>query len=70
MLGSSVSESELFVESWQAILGLCFVLVVLFMPNGLAGIAHNACKKFIAYRAKKKQATESNNSNAFAEGET
>ncbi len=69
MLGSSVSESELFVESWQAILGLCFVLVVLFMPNGLAGIAHSACKKFIAYRTNKKQATESNDAKAFAKGE-
>ncbi|WP_273180184.1 MULTISPECIES: urea ABC transporter permease subunit UrtC [Methylophaga] len=50
MLGASVSENELFVESWQAILGLFFVLVVLYMPKGLAGIAHGICRKLTVNR--------------------
>lgn len=68
MLGSSVSESELFVESWQAILGLCFVLVVLFMPNGLAGIAHGLCKKIVARQDDKKQQYEQNKAEELTKG--
>lgn len=33
------SESPLLQDAWRAILGLIFVLVVLFMPRGLAGLA-------------------------------
>tara|TARA_R110001592_G_scaffold56381_6_gene172023 strand:- start:11345 stop:12457 length:1113 start_codon:yes stop_codon:yes gene_type:complete len=55
MLGASVSESEIFVDSWEAILGLFFVLVVLYMPKGLAGIAHSMCEKFVDWRNQKAQ---------------
>ncbi len=34
---AAVSETEMFVEAWRVIIGLIFVLVVLFMPRGLAG---------------------------------
>lgn len=36
---ATVSETEAFVEAWKAIIGLVFVLVVLFLPRGLAGLA-------------------------------
>ncbi len=39
IIEATVSETEMFVEAWQAIIGLLFVLVVLFLPRGLAGLA-------------------------------
>jgi urea transport system permease protein len=36
---ATVSETEAFVEAWKAVIGLIFVLVVLFLPRGLAGLA-------------------------------
>jgi urea transport system permease protein len=38
---ATVSETEAFVEAWKAIIGFIFVLVVLFLPHGLAGLAHD-----------------------------
>lgn len=35
---ATVSESELLMEAWKAIIGILFVLVVLFMRRGLAGL--------------------------------
>jgi urea transport system permease protein len=40
---ATVSETEAFVEAWKAIIGLVFVLVVLFLPRGLAGFADDLC---------------------------
>lgn len=39
---ASVSESELLKEAWKAIIGFIFVLVVLFLPRGLAGMMQDA----------------------------
>jgi urea transport system permease protein len=39
IIAATVSETESFVEAWKAIIGLIFVLVVLFLPRGLAGLA-------------------------------
>jgi urea transport system permease protein len=33
----ALSESETFLETWTLIMGLLFVLVVLFLPKGIAG---------------------------------
>ena len=33
----ALSESEAFLETWTLIMGALFVLVVLFLPKGLAG---------------------------------
>ena len=33
----TLSESETFLETWTLVMGFIFVLVVLFMPKGLAG---------------------------------
>lgn len=35
----SLSESETFLETWTLVMGAVFVLVVLFLPKGLAGVA-------------------------------
>jgi urea transport system permease protein len=37
-IGATISEMESLVEAWKAIIGLLFVLVVLFLPRGLAGL--------------------------------
>nr|WP_301311628.1 urea ABC transporter permease subunit UrtC [Azospirillum lipoferum] len=39
--GTQGSLSEAFLNSWQLILGALFILVVVFLPNGLAGLVHN-----------------------------
>ena len=41
IIEASVSETEIFVEAWKAIIGLLFVLVVLYLPRGLAGLAND-----------------------------
>ena len=35
----ALSESETFLDTWTLVMGLVFVLVVLFLPKGLAGAA-------------------------------
>lgn len=47
MIEAEVSETEALVEAWKAIIGLIFVLVVLFMPRGLGGVAHDVLRRFI-----------------------
>jgi urea transport system permease protein len=39
LIETTASESETFQEAWRLIIGFIFVLVVLFMPRGLAGLA-------------------------------
>jgi urea transport system permease protein len=34
----TLSESEMFLETWTLVMGAAFVLIVLFLPNGLAGL--------------------------------
>jgi urea transport system permease protein len=38
---ATASETELLQESWKAIIGLTFVLVVLFLPRGIAGLTRD-----------------------------
>jgi urea transport system permease protein len=38
-VGDAASETDMFKEAWKAVLGLIFVLVVLYLPRGLAGLA-------------------------------
>ncbi len=47
VIEATVSETELFVEAWQAIIGLLFVLVVLFLPRGLAGLANDIADRLL-----------------------
>lgn len=39
--------SDVFVEGWNLLLGISFVLVVIFMPRGLYGIAQSAGGAFL-----------------------
>jgi urea transport system permease protein len=41
VVSAKVSETEGFAEAWKAIIGLIFVLVVLYLPRGLGGLAHD-----------------------------
>ncbi len=45
-----VSETEGFAEAWKAIIGLIFVLVVLYLPHGLAGLAHDLIDRLLRRR--------------------
>lgn len=47
LIEATVSETKMFVEAWQAIIGLLFVLVVLFLPRGLAGLASDVTDRFL-----------------------
>ncbi|CVI20322.1 urea ABC transporter permease subunit UrtC [Agrobacterium radiobacter] len=47
MIEAEVSETEALVEAWKAIIGLIFVLVVLFMPRGLGGVAHDVLRQLV-----------------------
>ncbi|MDD3444412.1 MAG: urea ABC transporter permease subunit UrtC [Zavarzinia sp.] len=47
---ASISETEAFVEAWKAIIGLLFVLVVLFLPRGIAGLAKDGIGALLGRR--------------------
>jgi urea transport system permease protein len=47
-LTATVSETKGFAEVWKAVIGLVFVLVVLYLPRGLAGFAHDLVDRFVA----------------------
>ena len=47
VIEATVSETKMFVETWQAIIGLLFVLVVLFLPRGLAGLANDVTDRLL-----------------------
>ncbi|MBU1176662.1 MAG: urea ABC transporter permease subunit UrtC [Alphaproteobacteria bacterium] len=40
-ISAAASETEMLQEAWKAILGLIFILGVLFLPRGLAGLGHD-----------------------------
>jgi urea transport system permease protein len=47
LISATVSETEGFAEAWKAIIGLIFVLVVLYLPRGLAGLAHDLVDRVV-----------------------
>jgi urea transport system permease protein len=51
MISATVSETEGFAEAWKAIIGLIFVLVVLYLPRGIAGLAHDLIDRVVARKA-------------------
>jgi urea transport system permease protein len=51
VISATVSETEGFAEAWKAIIGLIFVLVVLYLPRGLAGLSHDFIDRFVARKA-------------------
>lgn len=48
----ALSESETFLETWTLVMGLVFVLVVLFLPQGLAGIGQRLVDQLFAQRTR------------------
>ena len=50
MISATVSETEGFAEAWKVIIGLIFVLVVLYLPRGFAGLAHDLVDGFLGRR--------------------
>jgi len=46
----ALSESKAFLESWTLIMGVIFVLVVLFIPKGLAGVLGQGLGRFAGTR--------------------
>lgn len=54
---AQVSETEALVEAWKAIIGLIFVLVVLFLPRGLGGLAHDLVDRLAKTRQPKRDAS-------------
>ena len=41
MLEATASETQSLVEAWRVIVGLTFVLVVLYLPKGIGGWMHD-----------------------------
>src|SRR6202140_378842 len=50
MISATVSETEGFAEAWKVIIGLIFVLVVLYLPRGFAGLAPDLFDPLLARR--------------------
>lgn len=63
---ASVSESEMFQQAWRLIIGVVFVLVVLYMPRGLAGLARDVLARAVSLWA---SATRKNTNTARSAAE-
>jgi urea transport system permease protein len=50
MISATVSETQGFAEAWKVIIGLIFVLVVLYLPRGFAGLAHDLIERLLSRR--------------------
>jgi urea transport system permease protein len=50
MISATVSETAGFAEAWKVIIGLVFVLVVLYLPRGFAGLAHDLIDRLLSRR--------------------
>lgn len=46
-IGAALSETEAFVDAWQLIVGLLFIVVVLWLPRGLAGLVWDISMKVV-----------------------
>ena len=53
-IAATVSETQGFAEAWKAVIGLLFVIVVLFLPYGLAGLAHDLIDRIVGRRTAKR----------------
>jgi urea transport system permease protein len=53
---ASASETDALVEAWKAILGILFILVVLFLPRGLAGFTGDIADRLFGSRRRAKAA--------------
>ena len=48
LIEAKVSETEGLVQAWRAVIGLVFVLAVLYLPRGLAGMAGDVAERVAA----------------------
>ena len=48
VIEAKVSETEGLVQAWRAVIGLVFVLAVLYLPRGLAGFASDCTDRALA----------------------
>ncbi len=48
VIEAKVSETEGLVQAWRAVIGLTFVLAVLYLPRGLAGFASDCADRLLA----------------------
>jgi urea transport system permease protein len=68
MISAKVSETEGFAEAWKVIIGLIFVLVVLYLPRGFAGLAHDFVDRiFSARKVAPQHRTEVSDTSQLAE---
>lgn len=54
----ALSESELFLDTWMLIMGLTFVLIVLFLPKGVAGAVEMLGERFLGRKEGKDTSSE------------
>jgi urea transport system permease protein len=47
---ATVSESKTLVQGWKIVIGLIFVLVVVYLPHGLAGLATQLRERWLSAR--------------------
>lgn len=58
IIEASVSETPALMQAWRAVIGLIFVLAVLYLPRGLAGFGADLGEFIIARRARRTAARE------------
>jgi urea transport system permease protein len=54
MLEATASETQSLVEAWRVIVGLTFVLVVLYLPKGIGGWVHDMLERWSSRSAQRK----------------
>src|SRR4030081_2637673 len=68
MISATVSETAGFAEAWKVIIGLIFVLVVLYLPRGFAGLAHDLVDRLLSRgKAPSQHAIEASDASQLAE---
>ncbi|MFM9925580.1 urea ABC transporter permease subunit UrtC [Variovorax sp. H27-G14] len=53
MLEATASETQSLVEAWRVIVGLTFVLVVLYLPKGIGGWVHDMLERWSTRAARR-----------------
>src|SRR5258706_5410602 len=68
MSSATVSQTAGLAEAWKVIIGLIFVLVVLYLPRGFAGLAHDLLDRFLTRgNAASQRAVEVSDASQLAE---
>jgi urea transport system permease protein len=67
MISATVSETAGFAEAWKVIIGLIFVLVVLYLPRGFAGFAHDLLDRYLTRKSLSPHAVGTSDASQLAE---